>query len=273
MKPSTDKVGLYRQAFLNQYNAILLGGAGLFALATYSWLPVIVGAGFEALWMTFVPDSGVFQRWVAQRTARQTQEQLKRETQALLAHLERGYSERFCALQQVANEIQSLSKENESLDARLVGDELEKIGQILHSFLRMATVHQRLTRFLDENPAQEIQNDMVQSQRQLRTERDSRVQASLAQALALAEKRLRQNEKIAGAAKAIGVQMETLEKSLNYLKSHIVAIGTREELADELDGLVSAVDSVEQVEVETRDVLDDLHRTAVASGQRVAQKS
>ena len=137
----------------------------------------------------------------------------------------------------------------------------------------MATAHQRLTRFLDENPAQNIQADMVQNQRQLRTEHDSRVQASLAQALALAEKRLRQNKKFAGAAKALGVQMETLEKSLNYLKSHIVAIGTREELADELDGLVSAVDSVEQVEVETSDVLDDLHRTAVASGQRVAQKS
>jgi hypothetical protein len=273
MKPTTDKPSLYRLAFLNQYNAILLGGAGLFALATYSWLPAVVGAGLEALWMTFVPDSGVFKRWATQRNARQAQEQLKQEAQALLSHLGRDYGERFLALEQVAEEIQSLSKENESLDARLVGDELQKIGQILHSFLRMATVHQRLTRFLDENPAREIQADMVENQRQLRTERDGRVQASLAQALSLAEKRLKQNERIAGAAKALGVQMDTLEKSLNYLKSHIVAIGTRQELADELDGLVQAVDSVEQVEVETRDVLDDLHRTAVASGQRVALKS
>ena len=120
MKPSSDRASLYREAFLNQYNAILLGGAGLFALATTSWLPVIVGAGLEALWITFVPDTGVFQRWVGQRTARQAQEQLTRETQALLAHLERGYSERFYALEQVANGIQSLSKENESLDVRLV---------------------------------------------------------------------------------------------------------------------------------------------------------
>ena len=273
MKPSTDKPSLYRLAFLNQYNAILLGGAGLFSLATSSWLPAIVGAGLEVLLMTFVPDSGTFKRWAAQRSARQAQEQLKRETQALLSHLGRDYSERFLVLEQVASEIQNLSKENESLDARLVGDELQKIDQILHSFLRMAMVHQRLNRSLDENPIREIQADMSETQRQLRTERDGRVQASLAQALSLAEKRLRQNEKIAGAAKALAVQMETLEKSLNYLKSHIVAIGTREELADELDGLVSAVDSVEQVEVETRDALDDLHRTAVADGRRVALKS
>jgi hypothetical protein len=223
--------------------------------------------------MTFVPDSSVFQRWVAQQQSHEAQERLKRETQAVLAKLDRGYAERFFALEQVANETQAISKDNESLDARLIDDELQKVGRLLHSFLRMATVHQRLTRFLDENPIAEIHADMTECQRQLRNERDSRVQASLAQAQSLAEKRLRQNEKIAGAAKALAVQMDTLEKSLNYLKSHILSIGTREELADELDGLVSAVDSVEQVDVETQDALEDLHRTAVARKQGIAAKS
>src|SRR5512138_3247110 len=74
----------YRRAFINQYNAILLGAAGLFALATFSWLPLAIGAGLEILWMTFVPDSGVFRRWLGMQKSREAQEQLAQETEAIL---------------------------------------------------------------------------------------------------------------------------------------------------------------------------------------------
>jgi hypothetical protein len=66
--------------------------------------------------------------------------------------------------------------------------------------------------------------------------------------------------------------METLEKALNYLKSHIVAIGSHEELASELDGLVMGVDSVEQLEAETGSALADLHSLANYRAQQVATK-
>ena len=47
-QPAIDRSGLLRRAFFNQYNLILLGGAGAFALALASYLPVIaagVGRG------------------------------------------------------------------------------------------------------------------------------------------------------------------------------------------------------------------------------------
>jgi len=271
-EPSTEKDSPYRRAFLNQYNAILLGAAGLFALATFSWLPLAIGAGLEVLWMTFVPDSGFFRRWVGTQKSREGQERLKRETEVILQQLDRSYSQRFLELQQVADEVLALSKENQSLETRLVEDELQKIGQVLFSFLRMARAHQRLAHFLAENPVGEIKADVAECTSDLRREQDPRVQASLKQALSLAEKRLRQHEQISNSAKALAVQMETLEKALNYLKSHIVAIGSHEELASELDGLVMGVDSVEQLEAETGDALAELHQLADYREKRVATK-
>jgi hypothetical protein len=271
-EPTKPKDSAYRRAFFNQYNAILLGAAGLFALATFSWLPLVVGAGIEALWMTFVPDSSFFQRWMGMQKSKESQEQIKRETEAILGQLERSYAERFLELQQVADEILALAKENQSLETRLVEDELQKIGKVLFSFLRMARAHQRLAGFLAENPASEIKADMAECTASLRREQDPRVQASLKQAFALAEKRLRQHEQIGNSAKALAVQMETLEKALGYLKSHVVAIGSHEELASELDGLVLGVDSVEQLETETGNALAELHHLADYRDKRVATK-
>jgi hypothetical protein len=271
-EPSTEKDSPYRRAFFNQYNGILLGAAALFALATFSWLPLAVGAGLEVLWMTFVPDSSFFRRWVGMQQSKEGQDRLKRETETILQHLDPGYSQRFLELQRVADEVLALSKENQSLETQLVEDELQKIGQVLFSFLRMARAHQRLAHFLAENPVGEIKADVSESTSELRHEQDPRVQASLKQALSLAEKRLRQHEQISNSAKALAVQMETLEKALGYLKSHIVAIGSHEELASELDGLVLGVDSVEQLEAETGSALAELHQLSDYADKRVAVK-
>jgi hypothetical protein len=271
-EPENKKDSPYRRAFFNQYNAILMGAAGLFALATFSWLPLVVGVGVEALWMTFVPDSKFFQRWLGTQKSREGQERIKRETEAILKQLDRGYVQRFNELQQVADEVLGLSKENQSLETRLVEDELKKIGQVLFSFLRMARSHQRLANFLAESRESEIKADIAECNSDLRQEKDPRVQASLKQALSLAEKRLRQHEQIANSAKALALQMETLEKALGYLKSHIVAIGSHEELASELDGLVMGVDSVESLEAETGEALDDLHQLASYRDKQVATK-
>jgi hypothetical protein len=271
--PSKDKDSPYRRAFFNQYNGILLGAAGLFALVTFSWLPLAIGAGIEALWMTFVPDSAFFRRWIGMQKSKENQERIKHETEAILQQLDPSYTQRFLELQQVADEVLALARENQSLEARLVEDELQKIGQVLFTFLRMARAHQRLARFLAENQVSEIKSDVAECTADLKREQDARVQASLRQALSLAEKRLRQHEQISNSAKALAVQMETLEKALGYLKSHIVAIGSHEELASELDGLVLGVDSVEQLEAETGDALAELHHLADYRQQRTAGKS
>src|SRR5262245_52855818 len=86
--------GVFGRAFWNQYNLILIGGAGLFALATFSWLPLLVGAGAEALWMVLGADSGPFRRWVERQESKERQTEIAAKAARALASLDEHYQAR-----------------------------------------------------------------------------------------------------------------------------------------------------------------------------------
>ena len=247
-----------KRALFNQYNYIFLGGTGLFSLATGSFLPAVIGVGLEILWVVLGADSAVFRRWVELQEGKEAKQRLIGEVAQLASTLDPEYLERFEALRRMADEIQSLARENEGLETSLLQSEMAKLGQLLHSFLKMAANHQRLQHYLSQSPVSEVERDIARCQRSLRQETDSRVQASLKQAMALAQKRLKQHQQVEGAWKALSVQMDTLEKAFDYLKTHIMGIGTGAELAEELDNLVSGVSTVSELEASTNEIMDEL---------------
>jgi hypothetical protein len=263
-KKKRKPFSLLKRAFFNQYNYILLGSAAVYSLATQSFLPMIVGLGAETLWLVLGADSAAFRRWADRQEEKEERQRLDREMAGLLARLHERYTERFLALRRMVEEVGRLANENKGLETMLLRDEMAKLDQLLLSFLRMATMNQRLQTFLDENLGSDIERDIARAQRALRSEQDPRVQASYKQALALAQKRLKQHDQIENAYKAIAVQMDTLEKALAYLKTHIMGIGSRDELAKELDSLVLGVASVADLEAEADEVLSDLRGVAVA---------
>lgn len=252
------KKSLLRRAFANQYNYILLAGTGLFALATFSWLPLLVGAGIEALWLTLGADTSLFRRWVAIQDSKEQQRAIVEQAASALAALEPGYVSRYRQLEKLGEEIQQMAAENPSLETSLIQEEMNKLGRLLHSFLQMALVHQRLSRYIGENSETEIQRDIKHYERALASERDRDVQASLRQSMALAEKRMQQHESIASAFKLVSLKMDILEKAFRYLRSHILGIGKREELRSEIDELILGVESVEQLGAETGPLIDEL---------------
>jgi hypothetical protein len=265
------KQSIWKRAFFNQYNYILLGSTALFTAATGSVLPAVVGVGAEVLWMVLGVDTKVFRRWVAAQDAKEEQARLAKERTELIYNLEDRYVERYDALRGMAAEIRKLAAENQGLETALIQDEMAKLDQLLDSFLRMATAHQRLGNYLMQNPGPDIEREIASDQRAMRSETDTRVQASLKQAISLAQKRLAKHEQIEGAWKALSVQIDTLEKSLDYLKSHILGIGTREELAAALDDLVAGVSSVSELDATADDLHDELKAAAAARAAGVSK--
>jgi hypothetical protein len=263
-QPPRKPGSLLKRALFNQYNYILVGSTALFAMASGSWLPAVVGAGAEVLWLVLGADTSAFRRWVERQESREARERLRQEASITLASLEDGYRRRFEALDRVSAEIQGLARDNKGLEISLLQSEMAKLGELLSSFLKMCATHQRLTRYLGENPVSDVERDIARCQRALKQEEDPRVQASLKQALSLAGKRLKQHMQIEGAWKALSVQMDTVEKSFDYLKSHILGIGTQEELAEELDNLVTGVASVAELEASTSELMTELHATAAS---------
>jgi hypothetical protein len=137
----------------------------------------------------------------------------------------------------------------------------------------MACVHQRLADFLDSDDADEIERDIRNADNQLRVEKNREVAAGLRQSLGVAQKRLQQHVRISDMHRLLGVKMDTLEKSFAFLRSHILGVGTREELAQEIDDLIVGVESVESLSEETSGLLSDLERARAARAGKSGVRS
>ena len=268
-----SKPSLFARAFFNQYNFILLGAAGLFSIVTFTWIPLLLGAGAEALWLVLGSDSAPFKRWVAVQEGLEERERLKRRAEEAMKTLAPSYRKRFAELLKTSEHIQELAAANPSLETQLIQGDMDKLGKLLHSFLDMAVTHQRLGRYLADNDEGDLRRDIEASERALRNEQDAQVVAGLRQSLTLAQKRLKQHQQIEASFRALGIKMDTLDKSFRYLESHVVAISEREQLTQEVDELILGVDAVHDLQAETSldDIEASLKQRAAAAQQAGAR--
>ena len=262
MAAAKPKRSLLSRAFHNQYNYILLGAAGLFSVVSFMWLPLALGLGVEALWLTIGADSGPFRRWVAIQENLEDKQRIAARADEALKSLEPAYMQRFRELEQCSERVQELAKENPSFETQLIEGEMGKLGKLLHSFLEMALTHQRLGHYLDDNHENDMRRDIEATERAMKNEQDPEVLAGLRQSMALAQKRLKQHQSIDASYRLLGVKMDTLDKSFRYLESHVVAISEKEQLSQEIDELILGVDAVSEISDETEGTLAELRAPA-----------
>jgi hypothetical protein len=256
------KRSLLHRAFHNQYNYILMGAAGLFSIVTFTWLPLLIGGGVEALWLVLGADSSPFKRWVAIQESLEARQELESHAKEALGALEAPYLARFKELEHLSERIQDLAKENPSFETQMLQGEMAKLGKLLHSFLEMAVTHQRLGHYMQDNDENDMRRDIEATERAMRNEQNQEVLAGLRQSMALAQKRLKQHQSIEASYRLLGVKMDTLEKSLRYLESHVVAIQEKEELSQEIDELILGVDTVSEISSDSVGTLAELRATS-----------
>jgi hypothetical protein len=254
-KKNKEKRSISSWAFRNQYNLIMLGGAGLFALATFSWLPLLIGAGAEVLWLTIGADTSFFRRWVERQEGLEADNHFKQELAAMLSGLNPDYIERFKGLEVLAQKIQNLAKENPSLETQLLQSEMDKLGKMMHSFLSISTLHQRLSNYLRETHEEEILRDITSCEAAIQRERSPDVLEGLEQNLGLAQKRLRQHQKVMATHRLLSIKADTIEKSFRFLQTQILGISKHEDLSKELNDMLSGLGAVDEIVVETDGLL------------------
>src|SRR3712207_808735 len=102
-----------KYAFKNPYNLSLLIGAGAAAAATGNWWLAIAGAGVEALWMLFAPDSKLLRKLAWDKRWEKEREDARRaELDAKFKQLPEGDAMRCLALREKQDQINKLAAEN-----------------------------------------------------------------------------------------------------------------------------------------------------------------
>jgi hypothetical protein len=236
------------RAFANPYNLILLLAGVGFSWALESWAPAAVAGALEVVWL-IVGVSGGGRRSFAGGEA-----ELRRRPADPVrpgADLGEPYAGRVQALEWAANETRKLARQG-GLHPAILGPGEAKIEALVQSFVKMATLHQRLSRFLYETQhGNHPQQEMARLTQELEQEKNAGVRLSLRQALALAQRRGKQLEQMEGATRALEVKMSTLEMSFDFLRSQIVGGASQDEVAAALEELVTGTSFVRELEAET----------------------
>ena len=265
MNSKAKSEGVLRHAFFNQYNFILIGGAILLALALGSRLPLIAAGIGEALWLMVGAWTPGFKNWVVRQSLRREEEQWATESDVAAQGLDPPSAARVRKVGRAAGEIWcSALDRNVEVQFGLAGR--EKLAAVVQAFARMASVHQRLSRFMGDGRTAGVEDELVRLGQSLADEKDPAVRLSLRQALAVGQRRLKQLEQIESTRRTLEVKMATLEMSYEYIRSQVFASAGEDELTSALDEMVAATGFIADVEAETA---ASLSRMRIAPATRV----
>jgi hypothetical protein len=255
---------LVKYAFVNQYNIIALLGAGGMSLALESFVPAVVAVAGEAIWLVVGPSTQFFRRWVASQTEGEQRNQRAQETAQAARRLDDAYAARVNQLSRTIEEIRKMAAER-GMNPVVFERDGDRLQAMVQTFVQMAALHQRLVRFLAGSHPHNLEEDVGRLSRDMAAEKDAGVRLTMRQTLTIAQRRLKQQEQIEGTRRALEAKMQTLEMSLDYLRSQIFAGSAEAEVENQLDELAATVSFLPDLEAEATAAIASARAAAPAS--------
>src|SRR5581483_722403 len=235
-----------RYAFRNAYNYAILGGFASAAVLTGNWWLGLAGAGVEALWMLFAPDSKLLRKtWFDKVFAAEQDAAKKAELDAKFKLLPEDEAMRCLALREKQEQINKLAAENPAFTVDLLSGELQKLDDLVRAFVELSVTCSRYTDYLKSVDVDEIERDLRRYQQI--AERSDGDKRTLAQKnLAVLQKRQEKYAEIRGYLSSARGQLELIENTFRLLADQIVTMRSPTELGGQLDDLLDGVEAVRQ---------------------------
>lgn len=267
-----DRPNFLKSAFLNPYNLSLLTGAGLVSLATNDLFIAGAALALEALWLVLGPDLKPFQRSVREAARKEREQREQQRVEKLFTELEGRDYQRARALEELKKEIERDITNNPSFSAVLLRTELEKLGQLTQSFVKLAAACQKSETYLGTVSEKDLTRQL-EAQRSLEKNHSDPGLVDLAKKNAqVLQKRLDTVNDIRTFLQRARGQMNLIENSVRLLRDQALTMTSPSQLTEQLDGLLTSVDAVSQSVKETDAILNGSFEAVVpvASDESVA---
>ena len=241
MQPSSDldapRPSTVTQLFLVQENVILLGGAALFSVSLASPLPLVAAVAGELLWLGVGSSSPGVRRWLdARRTAIQGA-QTERDGPASES-LDPEYAQRVFTFDRAFAAIRGFGSSRSRPEFGRAVSRLETLGPVYRG---LCETHQRIGRFLTTKTEAELAAEVERLKAQFTAEKDLGVRLTLRQAIGAAQRLVEQRQRMSQLRRAIGVKLESAERSMAYFVSQGLALGSNPGFPEEVETLLSEI--------------------------------
>jgi hypothetical protein len=249
-----------RYAFKNPYNYAIMGGFASAAVLTGNWWLGLAGAGAEALWMLFAPDSRLLRKvWWDKQHATEEETRKRAELDAKFKLLPESDAMRCLALREKQEQINKLAQENPAFTLDLLTGELKKLDDLVRAFLELSVTCARYQEYLQSVDVDEIERDLRRYHQIVdRGEADKRTLAQ--KNIAVLEKRKEKYGEIRSYLSSARGQLELIENTFRLLADQIVTMRSPTELSGQLDELLDGVEAVRQTTRETDRLLQAVER-------------
>lgn len=261
MADEKKKVPYAKYAFSNPYNLAVIGGIASAAVLTGNLALGVFGAGAEALWMLFAPDSKLLRKaWFDKRHAAEEDARKQAELDAKFKQLPEADAMRCLALREKHEQIERLAAENPTFTTELLSGELGKLDTLVRSFVELSVTCARYQDYMKTVDLDEIERDLRRYHQILEKDPDEQKRDLARKNLSVLDRRKEKYGEIRGYLSSARGQMELIENTFRLLADQIVTMRSPTELGGQLDELMDGVEAVSETARETDKLLQAIER-------------
>jgi hypothetical protein len=233
-------------AFGFQYNVILFLGALLYSAALGSWVPASAAAAAELAWLIVGAFPGTSD-WIEKGRQKRGPPPTPNAGSSLPA-LAPAHAARYEALARIAAQARLTQLDTTGVSPAEVTTTLAHLDEASRSFLRLVSLHQRLSQFLASAPSTELDHEAARLHDNFSREKDLAVRMAIRQSLNLVQRRRQHRELTINMLRAVELRIAAVEQSFAYIEMQVLPLASALELKAEVEALVARVSSVDALE-------------------------
>lgn len=241
-EPKKNKRNLHKEAFVSQYNLILLAFAMVAAVISGSFLPIVAAVGLEVLYLAFVPETQVFKRLVDQKYSEIDQEEIDNQYEKRMSGLQFGQRQRYESLAGLIQDTKkNLNKHGDGLGDSMV----EKLRTLEERFLWMMETANSYDHYLGKVDHDKLQRDLHHVQATISTAKGV-IKKTLQERHNILSKRLERLEKVYENRTVLNTQISTVEDIMRLIFESSLSMTDPRGISQQVDDLLIDVESTEE---------------------------
>ena len=244
---------ILRELIVNQYQAIVLGGAALASLVTVNPLPLLVWLGSEMVLLPIL-DSGPLRRLVARRKLANSRAQANAERSRLVGALTPQQAKRYAGMEELCRLIEANYQSLTGISQVYLSEQRRKLDLILQGYVQRLMALQRYEKMPMTRNSRDIEDEIEGLEQELADPGlNERAAAALKKNLELKRRLLDSLSEVGGTVKALYTELDSMESLLEVLHQNSISLRDPQAISQELDAIVRQSEESDRIvrEMET----------------------
>jgi len=252
-----ENINFIKEAFHLQYNWIAMVSAGVFALVSGSFLPIILAGGLELMYLAIVPQNWRFQRLVKSWKFAEEQQKHQQKLSEMLASLPAEMQSRYVHAAQVCGSIRSNFAQFSSTSQIFLQQIDSRLQGLLNGYARLLLAAAQQQQYVKSTEQDGIKREIASLQKSLSSD-PPKVQEINKKRIEILTKRMEKFDKISENRKVVDAQCSAVEDVLMLVRDQSVTMRDPQQVTDRLDGLVHDVEQTEQTVQQVEAIFSDM---------------